>query len=452
MVCVLNDFLGTPDNSLISLKYLSFSFSIIGSINTTGRAFQDSPVAVVENMWDNFSVDDYAPRSRSGSESRASIRSNRSTTSKKSQEWSPKITVPKPFTMTVRDANKEKKKTRAAIEIEQEMEEKRKAEEAECQKQFKATPAPATTYLPLYDEIMEKQEEKSRQNREMGQEILKATQKPFRFVKREEEKKRHRTRSLPLSTPDSTAKAKKHFKARPVPKSVHDPSVSERILEEEEYRKIRIRMRAEDMLRSSALPGNMQARGKEYTDGKLRQKLQKSREKKAFLTEEHKFHPKVKGHVPDYDELYRKFQTEVYKKKQSKEPTVVQPFNLRTARIPSKKDKILEEMKLEEERRKEEARAGFSLTKSGSFSLRRSLSTSADSIPLKTTATAELRKSVTEKSLKEKAEREREVIEQERQRRLKEKKMQSILSQKALANDKSEMLSLTNQQKLRQFR
>ena len=73
----------------------------------------------------------------------------------------------------------------------------------------------------------------------------------------------------------------------------------------------------------------------------------------------------VNGEIPDYDELYRKFQEEVQRKKREKEPTVMEPFNLRTARIPSRKEKIIADMEEEERRRKESLRG--SLSKSASL-------------------------------------------------------------------------------------
>lgn len=243
-----------------------------------------SPAAVVDNMWEDFSIDSYATRSRSMS--KASARSN-STQQSKAKEWSPKITIPKPFTMSVRESSEERKKTRASMELEQARLDREKQEEIECQKKFKAKPVPAHTFLPLYDEIKDQQIEKSKKNREQSYKKLTSTQKPFNLT---ETKKHQRSASVPLSMKRSKTPS---FKAKPVPRSVFDPTVDDQILEEEEYRKIRIKMRAEEMLRQSSLPPNMQIRGKEYTDGKMRMKMQKNREKQAFLTTEHKFRPQV---------------------------------------------------------------------------------------------------------------------------------------------------------------
>lgn len=56
--------------------------------------------------------------------------------------------------------------------MEQKRLEEKKAEEAELAKKFKASPAPAHIYLPLYDEIAEQQETKRRLNHDYREELL----------------------------------------------------------------------------------------------------------------------------------------------------------------------------------------------------------------------------------------------------------------------------------------
>lgn len=62
--------------------------------------------------------------------------------------------------------------TQAQEELEQKRLEERKAEEAELSKKFKATPAPAHIYMPLYDDITEQQETKRRLNHQYREELL----------------------------------------------------------------------------------------------------------------------------------------------------------------------------------------------------------------------------------------------------------------------------------------
>ncbi|XP_002735485.1 protein FAM161B-like [Saccoglossus kowalevskii] len=409
------------------------------------RSRPSSATAVIDDMWDGFSVDDYAPRSRSRTRvsSRASSRAS-------SKEWSPKITIPKPFKMTLRDSGRVKKKSKAAEQLEKELLEKQKMEEAECQKKFKASPAPAHTFLPLYDEIVDKQEEKRIINREFSKELVKSYEKPFKFMRREEEKKKRRmAMSFPVS--ENKSKAKPKFRAKPIPKSVKDPTVNDKIQEEEEYRKIRIKMRAEEMLRQSSLPPNMEVRGREYTDGRSRHRMLQDRENRAFITKEHQFAPKINPTVPDYDDNFRKFQKKMTKKKLEKEATAVQPFNLRTSRIRSKsKERILQEM--EEDSRTLAQRWPYLRSRSMSPTPRGSINIPEDSIPAKMTQAAQLRESAVRKSLEERTEQERAELERERMNRLRERKMRKFIVQKALANDQSETLQSTQSRKIKQFR
>ena len=304
----------------------------------------DSNAGYIMDMWDNFSVDDYAPRSsmRQRSNSLGSSPTKRKESPVK-KEWKHRITIPKPFKMTVRENAQSKKKSKAIEEFEIQRQMKQMAEEAECQKKFKAAPVPAHVYIPLYDEIMEEQELRRRQNKELAKELIRSMEKPFKFLKREEEKHyMKQTKSAPV-TPEPTSK--KTFKARPVPDYIYnDASILDKLQEEEEYRKIRVKMRSEELMRASSLPPNMKSRGRNYTDGKARQKMYLERAKKAGFTNEHKFRPKVNNDIPDFDELYHNFHNQLNRKKGEKEATVCKPFNLRTSRIPSRKEKIYEDI------------------------------------------------------------------------------------------------------------
>lgn len=287
---------------------------------------RSSAIDMVEHMWSDFNVYDYAPD-----------RSSPPQETSKKETWTPQITIPKPFSMTIREANKSaKEKTRSQKILEKELKVKRHREEAELQKKFRAQPVPATTFLPLYDEIINSNEERRREVKEFSKAILKSTEKPFSFVMREEAKKEmRRSKSLSnlndLKKREKKIKEKNEFKAKPFPRHLFDLTLADKIAEQEEYRTIKVRLRAQETLANSSLPPNMSARGREYTVGKLRRKLLKEKEKKAFMTKEHKFHPQINPDVPDFDELQRQFEKDLRKKKKEIHPTVMEPFNLRTA-------------------------------------------------------------------------------------------------------------------------
>ncbi|KAL7861598.1 hypothetical protein SRHO_G00130390 [Serrasalmus rhombeus] len=66
-----------------------------------------------------------------------------------------KVTVPQPFQMTLREEERKLRrvKTRSEVELENERLRKELDELKECGRKFRATPAPASTHLPLYEVI-----------------------------------------------------------------------------------------------------------------------------------------------------------------------------------------------------------------------------------------------------------------------------------------------------------
>ena len=238
--------------------------------------------------------------------------------------------------MTLRDATKEKRKTRSMQMLEEDLVLKQSMEEAELKKKFRAQPVPATTFLPLYDDIVDKNKRRSEHVREINKAILKATENPFSFVKREEMKK-HRKEEERKKTEKQQSKEETEralFRARPPPKHKDDLSLADRLTEQEEYRKIRTKLRAAELLAKSRLPPRMEARANLSHAAKSRQKCRKSRERKP------PFRPNINTEVPDFDALHWEFEKELRKRKKELQPTVVEPFNLKTAHIPRAKSSL----------------------------------------------------------------------------------------------------------------
>ncbi|KAL3873134.1 hypothetical protein ACJMK2_036288 [Sinanodonta woodiana] len=374
----------------------------------------------IEDMWDQFSIEDYAPRERRAS-SASMVQREREKDERLEMEWKHRITVPKPFKMTLREATKEKKKTRTQLQFEKEMLEKKMIEEQECQKKFKAAPVPAHVYLPLHQEIMEKKEERRRYVKQYCAELLKSQEKPFNFLKRDYDRKKHD--ALHECSDNVIAKnktEKQTFKANPVPKHIFDKSIDDKMLEEEEYRQIRVKMRAEELLRSASLPPNMAAR-QNATEQKLKEKAMKGKKKSRHR-------PKVNNNVPDYDALYRQFQKELMRRKHEKEATVTEPFNLYTNRIPSKKDKVILDMMKDEEKLTEN-RWPFKTPRAKPTNIGH-MSLSLDSIPSKLTKSATLRSSQVKERRNELTKQEREEMEEERRRKIKQMKMRRYIQER----------------------
>ncbi|NXE77232.1 F161A protein, partial [Cochlearius cochlearius] len=293
----------------------------------------------IEKMWDGFSVEDYISRTKHSLPSSPAFRVIR----KKQKAWSPKVTVPKPFQMTIREARKKEQnvKSKSQIEMENNLLRKQLEEEAECQKKFRANPVPAAVFLPLYHEIVQRNEERRRSVRERSQRKLVASQKPFKFIERE--KQRNEIRKMQLRDLSAPEKKTKLFKAKPVPKCVYSPAVNDKLREEELYREIRIRMRAEELLRNSSLPNSRLAL----------KDTNKKKKHKCIEPKETEHKPRIKSNVPDFELLHQKFQKRLLQQKKVKHLTVCEPFDLRTPYIPSNKGKILKDIQEDEEKLKE---------------------------------------------------------------------------------------------------
>ena len=281
-------------------------------------------------MWENFSVDEYVPYTTPDRKSRDP------------DEWSPTVTIPEPFQMTLRDETKAKRKSKKIQEIEKDKLKKRILEEMEMQKRVRPTPVPPTTFLPLYNEIAVKEENRRQYVRDLSKQILKSTEKPFSFIKREEVKKEMKK----TQTKNDVRKFQKkmsernQFKANPYPEKLFDLTWADKMAEQEEYRKIKIKLRAQEMLAQSSLPSNMKTRSgtaKYFRSGektkRVKEELRK-RKKKCFQ-------PEITDSIPDFEELHRKLERELSERKTVNNRTICEPFNLQTGKIPQRRSNFL---------------------------------------------------------------------------------------------------------------
>ncbi|KAM3929968.1 protein FAM161A isoform 2-T2 [Leptodactylus fuscus] len=293
----------------------------------------------IGQMWNGFTVEEYIKKTDFEKQ-----QSKRKAAKSKSKEWSHRVTIPQPFEMTVRESKKKEMnvKSKSEIEMENNLLKKRLEEEAECQKKFRANPVPASVYLPLYHEIVERNEERRNFVKERSKDILLASQKPFLFTEREERKKQDR--KMQLNDLPHSVHSLKHFKAKPVPKSIYGTSGSERLKEEELYRRIRIHMRSEELLRSSSYPTSTLA-------CKASSRSIKTRCQEPQKEQSHR--PKINTQIPNFKVLHENHQKSLLKNKDAKHVTICDPFNLRTSKIPSNKGKILKDIETDEEMLKE---------------------------------------------------------------------------------------------------
>ncbi|XP_068865042.1 protein FAM161A isoform X3 [Aphelocoma coerulescens] len=395
----------------------------------------------IEKMWDGFSLEDYISRAKHSLPNSPACRKVHN----KQKVWSPRVTVPKPFQMTIREAQKKEQniKSKSQIELENHLLKKQLEEEAECQKKFRANPVPAAVFLPLYHDIVQRNEERRRSVRERSRLKLLASQKPFKFIERERQRKEIRKMQLKdISPPENKTKV---FRAKPVPKCVYSPDFNDKLKEEELYREIRIRMRAEELLRNSSVPNSRLAL-KETNKKKKHKSIEPKRTEQK---------PKIKSSVPDFELLHEKFQKRLLQQKKVKHLTVCEPFDLRTSYIPSKKGKILKDIQEDEEKLKE-TRWPFASPRRkpqmGQSGANPHLLGGGKSKSPKNTESTRRRLQALRNSLEEK----RKLEEQQKRNRTKQKqrtrKFQRIVMARAEANDPHQSLAQTSKSRLKTFR
>ncbi|XP_054654019.1 protein FAM161A-like isoform X2 [Dunckerocampus dactyliophorus] len=125
-----------------------------------------------------------------------------------------KVTVPRPFQMTLREEERKRHqvRTRSEIELENTLLRQELEELKECQKNFRASPAPAHVHLPLYDIIRRRSRDKWRPGSARSL-------PPFHFLERDRRKKEAQMLAeLAIVSPQEERHS---FKARPVPGSVY---------------------------------------------------------------------------------------------------------------------------------------------------------------------------------------------------------------------------------------
>ena len=98
-------------------------------------------------------------------------------------EWIPKVTIPEPFSMSIREKLKaDQKKVTLARELQDEREKRIEAEIRECKKKFKASPIPAHVHLPLYEKKKADEKLRKLKLKESSKEYLEKNSKPFNLT------------------------------------------------------------------------------------------------------------------------------------------------------------------------------------------------------------------------------------------------------------------------------
>ncbi|KAM4041748.1 protein FAM161A isoform 2-T2 [Anomaloglossus baeobatrachus] len=374
----------------------------------------------IGQMWNGFTVEDYIKKTDFGKK-----QSKQKAKKHRCKEWSHKVTIPQPFDMTIRESKKKEMnvKSKSEIEMENNLLKKRLEEEAECQKKFRANPVPASVYLPLYHEIVERNEERRNFVKERSKEILQASQKPFLFTEREELKKQEK--KMQLNDLQDSVHTVKLFKAKPVPKSVYGTSANERLKEEELYRQIRIKMRSQELLHSASYPTSTLA-------CRASPKSRKTRCQQSKKEESHK--PKINTQIPNFRVLHENHEKRFLINKDAKHVTICDPFYLRTSNLASHKGKILKDIEADEEMLKE-TRWPYKSPRNPSWKTSTGL-LALEEDPLVTprsTESSKRREQAIRKSIQGKLKQEEDKKKRQTRRREKEKTLKKHISSKARA-------------------
>ena len=164
------------------------------------------------------------------------------------------------------------------------------------------------------------------------------------------------------------------------------------------YRSIKKEIRAQELLRQSRLPSSMQHRRQHAS--KCRRSMSVS-DLARLGREEYTFKPKTNGyHIPDYERQHAKFLEHSEQAKRMRPTTKCEPFLLHTNLISSKRDRVLDDIRHDEQMRRMQSFQikGKQLpTRSASgMSLSATLQ-QPEAIPTKTTDIQELRVAMNKK-------------------------------------------------------
>ncbi|XP_012620318.1 protein FAM161A isoform X1 [Microcebus murinus] len=383
---------------------------------------------LINNMWTDFSVEDYIQCKNTDFKAAGKKR-------KKPKKWVPTITVPEPFQMMIREQKKkEAMKSKSDVEMAHKLLEKQE-EDPECKKKFRANPVPEFVFLPLYRDLVKQKEERRRAQKEKNKAALLASQKPFKFIAREEQKQAAREKQL-----RDFFKSKKktnRFKARPLPQSIYASITSDKLKEEELWENIRAQLRAQELLQnSSSGPCTSTCRPR---NPKCPEQAVKSKGKH-----------KVKCRTSDIEDLPERYQKQFPEDKCPKVLTVCQPFDLRASSCAStKREKILADIEADEENLKE--------TRWPYLSPRRKSRASAKPSPCScnppmSTESSRGREQAIRRSLEEKKmlEEERNRILTKQKQRMKE--LQKLLTTRAKAYDSHQSLAQMSKSRVKYLR
>ncbi|XP_027274292.1 protein FAM161B isoform X2 [Cricetulus griseus] len=174
-------------------------------------------------------------------------------------------------------------------------------------------------------EIVERKEAQRRAGIQKRKEQLLSSMKPFSFLENKDQQKEAAPQTDSAAVAQAKVPPKKN--TRRIPKAILEPALGDKLQEAELLRKIRIHIRAINMLQMASSPISTSSSRAPRTATRTRE------EKLSFLQTEFEFRPRVNPVVPDYEGLYQAFQKRAAKRRETRETTRNKPFLLRTANL-----------------------------------------------------------------------------------------------------------------------
>lgn len=317
-----------------------------------------------------------------------------------------------------------------------------------------ANPVPAHVRMPLYEQLKEEQRVRREKVRQMTKEYLNSISKPFEFYSREKAKTVLRRHSF---SDGNTTRREFQFRAKPLPDFYYRTSKDIeqyyflqiiflydnflitfvfRMKEKSLYRTIKKEIRAKELLRQSRLPMSMQEQQEKRT-----RRSMSANDLTHMGMEEYTFKPKTNGYyIPDYDKLHSKFLRESEELKNTRPSTKCKPFLLYTSLIPTRKDKVLDDIRHDEEMRHLQTfqikGKQLPIKSASGMSLSTSLQ-QPEAIPTKKTQVQRVRETLGKRKRREDEARNKFEEKFQRSRSAKEKRLKERIIDKAKLQDKS---------------
>ncbi|CAF3487652.1 unnamed protein product [Rotaria sp. Silwood1] len=388
----------------------------------------------IQSLWNEFELDDYLEQKKTRRLPTAA-------------SWAGRITIPEPFALTNSMNMDNIHRTKCMHEIEAAKLRKEVDEELNLRRSVKANTVPAHVRMPLYEQLQEEQRTRREQVHQMTRDYLSSISKPFSFDAREKAKTILRRHSYSAG---DIIQSGFQFKAKPLPHFYyHTHHDNEQIKEQSLYRSVRRDKRAKELLQQSRLPFSNQK-------PKRTNRSMSVNDLARLGYEEYSFKPKTNGYyVPNYDKIHSKFLRNMEQKKRTRSPTKCKPFLLYTNLIPSKKDKILDDIQKDEKiqhSRTFQIKGKPMPTKSASLTNLSASFQQSEAIPTKTTEAQRLREAVGKKKRREENLKNHFDETFQRSKSAKERKVREKIREKAKLQDQAVVLKAKRDERSRQMR